>query len=506
MKAATSVLSARIIGMRAPLFLADPTRRTWLIVCILTFIGFGLRIYHLNHSSLWMDEVLIMSRADPARSWGEFFWFSPDLLPHPAWHHGVVRVWLTIFGYTEFQGRFLSVIFGTISIPATYVLARSLAGQMGSLLAALAAAVSYYMIFYAQEVTAYAHWYAAICFSYTFFFALCRKASLWRGAGYTLSTLIALHVHFMAAFMIAAQFAAAAWFGLAKGGGWRVPLRFAVPGFILALSLVPMAETIRLGAVMPQFLTRTPGGEFPVQYFYIFFGDSIALATLAALPIAMVAFGKLHRWATNAPAPPAPDAPAIDANTGASMLLIMLVIGLAIHYVVSLTLKPMLFHRYTMYTLPLYLVLMAIGFELIEGAVKRWVYASVLVAMSLWVLLVTKNQYAVTVKFDQPRDVVAFVAAKNSELRLEAPRYVVNYPNLLHYYMRANGITAALEHYVEKEDIQRILSVAARGDYFWLLIDGWEPPPWTLNFAASSYEKILERRFARGYAGLYRLK
>jgi hypothetical protein len=325
--------------------------------------------------------------------------------------------------------------------------------------------------------------------------------------GYTAATLVALHIHFHSVFMIAAQMAAALYFGFVRRGprgAWSMALRFALPGLVFALSLVPMADLIRYSATKPHFLRAPPSGTFPFQYFYDFFGNSIVCAALAAMPIAMLIFVRLHRWAGRAP--PAGSLPGARANTGAAMLLIMLAVGLAVPYAVSVGIKPVLFHRYTIYTLPIYLMLMAAGFEMIARAAVRWPFAAALVVVSLWVVFVGKDQYSVTVKFDQPREVVRFVAAKNAELSVANACYLSNAPSMIHFYMRANGIDAPLLSYVEKEEIPARLGAAAKGDQFWIVVNGWDPNPALLAYVAARYDKITEARFRRGYAGLYRIR
>lgn len=508
MKARVAAHSPGIVRDQASATAVLSVRRIYIVLGILTLIGFALRIYRLNHTSLWMDEVLMMARADPANSWREFFWY-PYTLPHPPLHHGLLKVWMTLFGYTEFQGRLVSVILGTLSIPATFLLARSFASDKASLLAALVATVNYYLIFFSRDLASYAHLFTAACISYFFFIALCRDPTFWRGVGYTISTLVVLHVHFQGAYMIAGQLAGALYLGITRGGvlgAWKMTLRFTAPGSILALSLIPMAETIRRGASQEYFLKSAPDGSFPLQYFYEFFGNNVVLAMLAALPILTLIFVRVHRWTVRSPADLSNLRGDNQKDAGVAILLVMLVAALALHYIVSVAIKPMLFHRYTMYTLPIYLVLLAVGFDQFRGTIKRWAFVMALLIMSLFVLLIGKDIYSVTVRFDQPREVAKYIAEKNSEFRIDRSRYVSIHPPLMQFYMRSWGINTPLERYRTNEDIVRILSTSVSGDYFWLVINGWEAPKQTVDFVSSRYERVLERRFVRGYAGLYRIK
>lgn len=487
---------------------ATASRRVWLVLGALTLIGFALRIYRLNHSSLWMDEVLTIARADPALSWREFFHFR-ETEPHPVWHHGLLKVWLTIFGYTEFHGRFLSVLLGTLSIPATYLLARGFAGERGSLFASLVAAFNYYLIFYSQELTPYAHWYTISCLSYWFFYAYFRRPSLWTGAGYAAATLIALHVHFYSAFMIAAQFSVALHLGVVVGGvrgAGRMFLRFAPLGGLFLLSLIPMADLLRRTAEKPDFIKAPPDGAFPFEYFYRAFGHSILLTLLAALPIALALVVPLHRWFAR---PRAAANPALSgrarAPTGTLALFLVLALGLFIPYVVSVTVKPVLFHRYTMYVLPIYFALMAIGFDVIADVAKRRIFVVAITTVSLWVLVVGNGYYS-HVRLDQPREVVRFVAAKNAEIGIRPAIYLAPHPTLLQFYMRANGIHGPILRYDQREEIPVKLESAAKGDLFWLISSGWHPPQHVIVFVGERYDLVTEGRFPRGYAGLFRVR
>lgn len=484
---------------------APTPRRVWLALGALTLIAFALRVYRLNHSSLWMDEVGTMAISDPALSWREFFQVSYRD-PHPLGHYGFLKLWLTAFGYTEFQARLSSAVVGTLAIPATFLLARMFAGTRGGLFAALVAAVGHYFIFYSQEVRGYMLLYLAACGSYGFFFALCAKSTRWRAAGYTATTIVALHSHYFAGFMAASQAVAAFFFAFVqRGGGWRVVGRFVVPGILTVLSLVPMIGPAISGLGAPSFIKAAPPGHFPLTYFYLFFGENIVYSALAALPIGLVLFAKLQRWVTDAPAPSAPSG-AISADTAATMIFVMLIVGLGLPYILSVFVQPILFIRYTTYTLPLYMMLIALGFAAVAAPWKRWAFAAAMTAISLHVLVFTKAQYSVTVKFDQPRELVRYVVDKNAELRTRDPRYLSNHPSLVQFYMRSYGIRAPLLHFTTYEEIPGKLGAVVRGDVFWVVVNGWDPNPAMLPFLAARYDRVVEARFQRGYAGLWRMR
>ncbi len=115
-------------------------------------IGFALRLYKLGSQSLWYDETVSAFLASRP---------TLDLIAHtardihPPGYYLLLHFWTMIVGNTEFALAFLSLIFGVLIIPLTYLLARYLVNKTVATWSLLLVTFSPYHVWYAQEVRMY---------------------------------------------------------------------------------------------------------------------------------------------------------------------------------------------------------------------------------------------------------------------------------------------------------------------------------------------------------------
>jgi 4-amino-4-deoxy-L-arabinose transferase-like glycosyltransferase len=158
---------------------SERTRFWWIPPAAFTALGFALRLFHLNHESLWDDEIFGLSTA--RLGWKAMHFSIVDDLIHPPLHYYVLHLWMAVLGFGAYQGRLLSVVAGTLAIPALYVVASYLADRRTAALAALLLSVSQLSIQYSQEARSYAFLLLlTICATYFYIRALReRDALLW---------------------------------------------------------------------------------------------------------------------------------------------------------------------------------------------------------------------------------------------------------------------------------------------------------------------------------------
>src|SRR6185369_17181280 len=89
-------------------------RLAWLLPAAVVLFGLGLRLYRLDHQSLWYDEVFALTVSHYA--WPQMFSSLVADIVHPPLHYLVLHFWTGLFGVGPVQGRLVSVIFGTLSI------------------------------------------------------------------------------------------------------------------------------------------------------------------------------------------------------------------------------------------------------------------------------------------------------------------------------------------------------------------------------------------------------
>src|ERR1700687_1127044 len=112
-----------------------------------------LRWSTLTSQSLWMDEgyTVWISQFSPRQIW---YILRDDT--SPPLYYFFVHYWRALFGSSEFCFRSLSALLGTLSLPLVYLVARKvlLSGTAVAVAVGLYA-VSFYQIWYAQEVRCY---------------------------------------------------------------------------------------------------------------------------------------------------------------------------------------------------------------------------------------------------------------------------------------------------------------------------------------------------------------
>ncbi len=125
-----------------------------LAILTLILLAFALRAHNLDAQSLWYDEgvtahVAQFGVADLVR------WTADDI--QPPLYYLVVAGWGRLAGWSEWSLRFVSVFFGTLTIPLLAVLARRLTrSRTAAVLAALFAALHPALLYYSQEARMYA--------------------------------------------------------------------------------------------------------------------------------------------------------------------------------------------------------------------------------------------------------------------------------------------------------------------------------------------------------------
>jgi len=128
-------------------------RRELLAVGALTTLALALRIYRLGYFELWVDE---------GATWFFSRWLMGDALggeialeATPPLYYGLVGLAMWLFGDSDVVLRLPSVLFGTVSIPALYLLGRRLMGPRAGMIGAFLLTVHPLHLFYSREARVY---------------------------------------------------------------------------------------------------------------------------------------------------------------------------------------------------------------------------------------------------------------------------------------------------------------------------------------------------------------
>jgi len=106
---------------------------------LLTFVillGFGLRLYTLDRLPLIADEIGFAARASDMLHGQRIPIFAPGHNGNPSTFSWLMSGSISLIGQNRFAMRLVSLVFGTLSIPAAYVLGKSWWSRQAGLIAA----------------------------------------------------------------------------------------------------------------------------------------------------------------------------------------------------------------------------------------------------------------------------------------------------------------------------------------------------------------------------------
>jgi mannosyltransferase len=165
-------------------------------------LGVALRLFRLDHQSLWIDEILTAGwAAQPLRT----ILFDPTVNQNfPPLHNFVVHTVFAALGDGEWVLRLPSVVFGTLSIVLLGLLTSSWLGRPAGLASAFLLAISPFHLWYSQEARPYALLLFLCLLSIWFAQRLVRPCSgVPTMAGFVLTTAAMLYSHLVAAPIVA---------------------------------------------------------------------------------------------------------------------------------------------------------------------------------------------------------------------------------------------------------------------------------------------------------------
>jgi mannosyltransferase len=237
--------------------LAQNARRgnlAWTVIALtaLVALALALRLYRLDARSLWLDEILT---SQPAHLNGP-----GDVV---AWSKAALNQMPLFYMFTWFLGhwsdtgvilRLPALVFGTLLVPAVFILGRNLFGTLAGLVAGLLSAVMPFAVWYSQEARAYTLLMLLTTLQMYFAFAAVKRGRAISWVGLAGFTILNLYTHYVAIF---ATVAMAVYVGLfllndlvrgpaRQSSERRRRLALAlVAGAVVAIAYVPWVPSLR---------------------------------------------------------------------------------------------------------------------------------------------------------------------------------------------------------------------------------------------------------------------
>jgi mannosyltransferase len=352
---------------------------------VILLVALTLRLWDLDRTSLWYDEVITMRvarAANPAALIARLDQLDGTRAPlHPL----LLQVWLRIFGSSDLAGRAFSVVCGMVTVWVIYVLGRRAFDDATGRWAAWFAAVCPPLVYYAREARMYAWLVLLACLSWLALLSFRHAAKKAQCLIYALLLTALVYSHPVGLFMVAAHGLA---YLLVRSAlvlpfRWWLAIQLAV-----ILAVVPwLGRYLDHGTdyPMPRYPPQTLLAV-PIEYIG---GNSIVLA----LCLAIVGFG-LVSWRPG----DQPGRPLIANATENLILLTWAAAPPLLMYLYSYLFQPIFGPaRYHLFIAPAYLLLVAHGLSKLPAMI-RWPAAVAGLVLSL--SLIRAEAYPPGVKAD----------------------------------------------------------------------------------------------------------
>ena len=173
------------------------------IIFLLVLVAFALRLYRLDYQPLRGDESFTIQFSGHSLSW-----LLPNIAsvePNPPLYYFLLHYWMQVLGQSEFVTRFVSLLFGVLSVPLIYLLGKSLGHPAVGALSALLMAINPFQIWHAQDVRNYTLWPALSIAGLVFLLHALQEGKIRYWAGYAGMTLLTLYTHYYDLFMLLFQ-------------------------------------------------------------------------------------------------------------------------------------------------------------------------------------------------------------------------------------------------------------------------------------------------------------
>jgi mannosyltransferase len=389
-------------GRKKGFSFTDPTN---LMLAGILVVAALLRFWALDGQSLWLDELHTMNEAAPALSFKKLFYYLTCCDQHPPLYFFAEKLLFIVFGHTSLVARTLSALIGVGSVWLMYLLGKELLSKRLGLIAAAITCVNYFNLLYSQEARDYimAFFFAAL--SYLFLFRLIKTGSRKNVWPYALSALAVMYSHYYGLFLVTGEFLTAGFFWIMQPSDRKLLFRnFLIAAIIIIIGYLPWLSFLKDMAAINSFWIGPVDPEFVQNFFFAYFDNSGILKPFLILAIIYFCIRAIRFRSTETLRYSALELSFVG-------FLITLLTTYGIPYIRSLLVVPMLFDRYTIVILPAIIMVIAMGFDLIESRAIRSALIAAFLVLSLTDILFAKKFYT-SIRKTQFRELTEFISSE----------------------------------------------------------------------------------------------
>ncbi len=380
-------------------------RTTYTLLLLVCLLGCFLRFYKINFQSLWLDELYTIIPTNPGNSIASLIEYC--YRDQPPLFFLYCQLMFKIFGYNEVVGRLSSATVGLLAIPSVYLLAREFSNRPTSVFAALLVSINYFHIYYSQELRFYSLLFLLTTLSYLFFVRAFKNPKRVNFIFYVITSVALLYTHYYGLLVFGCQ---ALTFLILLFG--NVSKRFIISGIVSGLTVVllfiPWLPTIFNDLNIESIWIKPPDPYFLVTYFYYYFGKDILTSLTLCMLVVLFAITAAR---SGLPSP----------KTSPLIFILVCWFGLSylVPYIKSVVGTPVMHHRYTIISLPVWILFFSLGWNAITKANYKMIVATLLILFSICNLFLFRRHYD-KIRKEQFREVSGLALKKNT---MKLPMY-----------------------------------------------------------------------------------
>lgn len=231
-----------------------------------------LRLLKLNYQSLWLDEIYSIVPADP--KWPESMIIEYCKKDQPPTYFLSLHYWFKIFPYTDFYGRLFSAFTGILGVLSMFFLGKQFKDINTGLIASFVTAINYFHIYYSQEVRFYSLLFLLTVLSYLFFLRCCKNSTIINYLVYIIVSTALVYTHYYGILILVTQlilFIMLVWKSITN---WKFIIYSILAGIIITILYIPWIPIIiKDSNIDPNLMWILPPKElFIFEYLYNYFG------------------------------------------------------------------------------------------------------------------------------------------------------------------------------------------------------------------------------------------
>lgn len=502
--------------------------KEYAILFVILLTGAFFRFKGLNSESLWLDELLAVTRTAPHLSFSEITAiFQTD--PHPPLFFLTLHYWMSIFGYNEVAARVLVAVIGSLSVISVYFLGKECLNKKTGLMASLFVSINYFNIYFSQEVRPYILLFLFTTLSYTFFLKLIREQTRKNIISYALLTAAMMYSHYYGLIHLLAQLIFLMLYLVFEKGDFEIKKfrrnilkSFSLSGIIIVLLYSPWLPALFKLMGKSKHWTKKPDPSFFITLINDFFASEPYLVALFSgfilvlllYYILVVSNNQANTQAQYRSAFFSGERGEERLNLSIPVLFSWIFFTLFIPYYRSMVATPMYCSKYAIGTLPVILVVGAISISSFRNPTFRALLIISVVLVSLVSLFHTVDYYGKHEKQNW-REVASFVAHKTHKRYPGKEIYLIaRYPSLHRFYFQSLGRDIQVKQNLPtrhpklfKKVVKRILKRARKQNKdigIWLMPEhGFRLPTESMAYLNAHFRALKRKQFKAGEAILF---